>query len=114
MRITDTEGDEINRIPFDLDAGEESVALVLNVYPAAGSFLTSGPSSPYVTVMARVHGSGAPFVDVAAPGLDLSPYPVGDATQFDVKAVAATGFSGRKRFVLPLVVARSLQAGYLA
>jgi hypothetical protein len=114
MKITDTAGVEIRRIPYDLDAGEESQPLVLLVTPEAQTRLKSGTSAK-VKVMARLTGSGAPFVDLGVNnGIDLAGFPAGVPVSFDVKVVAQMNIVGVERIVLPLVVARSSQAGYLA
>jgi hypothetical protein len=104
-KVTDSAGRDVDYLPFDLRAGEETPVLVLKVTRERdGEKLVSQCSQPTLaSYLVRQTGSGDPFVD-AASEIDLSGLPMDVATDFDVKAKAGNGITGVQRVSLSLVV----------
>ncbi|HEV2860244.1 MAG TPA: hypothetical protein VGX48_04495, partial [Pyrinomonadaceae bacterium] len=82
---------------MSLTAGAESPVFTVSVPAAAGHWLRSQVDSS-ASVLARVQGSGADFVDISAEPVDLTPY-AGDDVTFELKVLAAE-VTGVKRVAL--------------
>lgn len=85
--FTDEDGNSIGHVVYDLVSGETADVFVVTVTAETGRELTSGAHSA-ISLQAREHGSGDPYVDLS-DGIDLTPFAPGTA-QFDVRAVALT------------------------
>jgi len=96
-----TQTDEAATAPtvfsLSLTSEAESPVFTVPVPALAGQFLTAGGDAS-ASVLARVQGSGADFVDISAEPIDLTPYD-GDEVTFDVKVLAAE-VTGVKRMAL--------------
>jgi hypothetical protein len=112
MRITDTTGNRISYMAFDLSDGESSSVIVLRITPAAGFFLSASPGDADVEIQARETSSGDPFVDLATAPIDLASYTPETPVNFDLKVVAATPLTGVRRVVLFIAVTSSGAAGW--
>lgn len=103
-RITDTDGNRIGYVAFDLSDGESSGVMVLSVRPAVGYSLKASPVDPDLQIQARETGSGDPFVDIGASPIDLSSLTPETPVDFDFKAVAADPLEGVRRAAITISV----------
>jgi hypothetical protein len=105
MNFTDSANNRIGYLCYDLVSGETSESIIIRVIPSAGTRLLSEQSDS-VSLKAREHGSGDPFVDLA-DGIDLSGYTPGVAVDFDLICEASEALTGLVRVALFLGVVNS-------
>lgn len=111
-RITDSAGQSIGYMAFDLDSGETSATVQVKVYPDAGDFLKSSTDTD-VQLQARRASLGGAWTNLAGTGLDMTGIPQGEL--YDVRAVAGA-YSGEetRRFVMFLGLTKKRPAGWAA
>ena len=98
--ILDTNNNPLTHVAASLSENGEWT-FVVRVPCVSGTFLAAAQSEK-ATVLARLTGSGDPFIDIAATPLSLTPY--ADTTvNFDIKIVAAN-VAGVQHVAIPVKV----------
>jgi len=102
--ITDTGGNPILYVNLSLSENSDSVVVAVLIPAKAGMKLTTDVNAS-ASVMARLTGSGATFVDIAASPIDLTPW-AGTTVGFDLK-VHSNAAASLARLAMPVRVAFS-------
>lgn len=106
MRITDSAGNTIGYMAYDLSDGETTATIALTITPASGFSLSATPSDADVEIQGRENGSGDPFADLATP-VDLSGHTPETPVDFDIRVVAADPLTGIRRVPIWLAVSNA-------
>jgi hypothetical protein len=87
MRLTDVQGNPIGYLPVSLNAGEESIPLILRVYPEGAGERLRSASNPEAQILGRLEGAGV-YSDLSVAPIGLDAY-VGGYASVEVKVAAS-------------------------
>lgn len=97
MIIKDTNGNEINLLPFQVREGQESTPVNIRVYPGSITEKLEASLISEATVYGKI-GAGA-FQDLATNPLDVGLY-FGGYVTVNIKVVASNSLSGIVRKIV--------------